>query len=36
MTTKDEIRTSVSGYVNGFEQQGRTKYMSDGRWKSPS
>lgn len=30
MTTSDQIRTSVSGYVMGFEQQGRTKYMSDG------
>jgi hypothetical protein len=30
MTTKDEISTSVSGYIQGFEQQGRTKYMSDG------
>ncbi len=30
MTTKDEIRTSVNGFVQGFEQQGRTKYMSDG------
>ncbi len=30
MTTSDEIKTSISGYVMGFEQQGRTKYMSDG------
>jgi hypothetical protein len=30
MTTSDQIRTSVSGYVQGFEQKGRTKYMSDG------
>lgn len=30
MTTKDEIRTSVGGFVQGFEQQGRTRYMSDG------
>jgi len=30
MTTKDEINTSVSGYVQGFDQKGRTKYMNDG------
>jgi hypothetical protein len=30
MTESDVISSSVSGFVNGFEQQGRSKYMSDG------
>jgi hypothetical protein len=30
MTTSDLVQTSVNGFVKGFEQQGRTKYMSDG------
>jgi hypothetical protein len=30
MTTKDEVRTSVDGFVKGAKQEGRTKYMSDG------
>jgi hypothetical protein len=30
MTTSDVINTSVQGFVKGFEQQGHTKYMSDG------
>lgn len=30
MTTNDVITTQVNGYVKGFEQEGRPKYMSDG------
>jgi hypothetical protein len=30
MTSSDVITTSVNGYVKGFEQKGRDKYMSDG------
>ncbi len=30
MVTNDVVSSSVSGYVKGFEQDGRTKYMSDG------
>ncbi|MBD3393136.1 MAG: hypothetical protein GF418_13525 [Chitinivibrionales bacterium] len=30
MTSSDVITTRVSGYLKGFQQKGRTKYMSDG------
>jgi hypothetical protein len=30
MTTSDVITSRVSGFVQGFQQKGRTKYMSDG------
>ncbi len=30
VTTSDVVTTSVSGFVKGFEQKGRTRYMSDG------
>jgi hypothetical protein len=30
MTTSDVVSTRVSGFVKGFQQKGRTKYMSDG------
>lgn len=30
MTTSDVVTTQVNGYIKGFEQKGRTKYMSDG------
>lgn len=30
MTTSDVVKSSVSGFIRGFDQQGRTKYMSDG------
>jgi hypothetical protein len=30
MVENDVVASSVSGYVKGFEQQGTTKYMSDG------
>jgi hypothetical protein len=30
MTENDQINSSVSGFLKGFEQEGRTKYMSDG------
>lgn len=30
MVENDEITSSVSGYVKGFEQDGRVKYMNDG------
>ena len=30
MVENDEITSSVSGYVKGFEQDGRIRYMNDG------
>lgn len=30
MTESDVVTSSVQGYLKGFEQEGRTKYMSDG------
>ena len=30
MVSNDVVTSSVSGYLKGFEQEGRTKYMSDG------
>ena len=30
MTQSDAVSTNVNGYVNGFEQNGETKYMNDG------
>jgi hypothetical protein len=30
MVDNDQINSSVSGFMKGFEQEGRTKYMSDG------
>lgn len=30
MTTNDVVTTQVNGYLKGFEQKGREKYMSDG------
>lgn len=30
MVTSDVVTSSVNGFVRGFEQQGRTRYMSDG------
>ncbi len=30
MTTNDVITSQVNGYLQGFEQEGRPKYMSDG------
>jgi hypothetical protein len=30
MTQSDIVSSNVNGYVNGFEQDGETKYMSDG------
>lgn len=30
MTTSDVITTRVSGFVQGFDKKGRTKYMNDG------
>ncbi|MBD3421328.1 MAG: hypothetical protein GF398_14525 [Chitinivibrionales bacterium] len=30
MTKNDVVSTSVSGFIQGFEKEGRTKYMSDG------
>jgi hypothetical protein len=30
MTTHDQVQTSVSGFIQGFRQKGREKYMSDG------
>jgi hypothetical protein len=30
MVENDVVSSSVSGYVKGFQQEGRTKYMSDG------
>ncbi|KMQ52277.1 hypothetical protein CHISP_0958 [Chitinispirillum alkaliphilum] len=30
MVTNDRINTSVEGFVRGFQQKGRTRYMSDG------
>jgi hypothetical protein len=30
MTTSDVVTSRVSGFVKGFQQKGRTKYMSDG------
>jgi hypothetical protein len=30
MVENDVVSSSVSGFVKGFEQEGRTKYMSDG------
>jgi hypothetical protein len=30
MTTSDVVSSRVSGFVKGFQQKGRTKYMSDG------
>jgi hypothetical protein len=30
MTTSDVVTTQVNGYLKGFEQEGREKYMSDG------
>lgn len=30
MTTNDVITTRISGFLNGFQQKGREKYMSDG------
>jgi hypothetical protein len=30
MTASDVVTTTVNGYVKGFEQKGREKYMSDG------
>jgi hypothetical protein len=30
MTTSDVVSSQVNGFLKGFEQKGRTKYMSDG------
>ena len=30
MTTDDRVTSRVDGFISGFQQQGRTKYMSDG------
>lgn len=30
MTTNDVITSQISGYIKGFEQKGRERYMSDG------
>jgi hypothetical protein len=30
MTTNDVVNTQVNGYLKGFQQQGRERYMSDG------
>ncbi len=30
MTTNDAVSTHINGYIKGFEQKGRDKYMSDG------
>jgi hypothetical protein len=30
MTTNDVVQSKVSGFVKGYEQEGRTRYMSDG------
>ncbi len=30
ITKNDQVTTSINGFVKGFQQQGRTKYMSDG------
>ncbi len=30
MTASDVVTSNVSGYLKGFQQKGRTKYMSDG------
>jgi len=30
MTTNDVVTSQVNGFVKGFQQKGRTKYMSDG------
>ncbi len=30
MTTHDQVQTNVSGFIQGFRQKGREKYMSDG------
>ncbi len=30
MTTSDVITSQISGYIKGFEQKGRERYMSDG------